>query len=137
MDCLFCDIVAKKIKGSIIYEDERTIAFLDINPRAPGHTLVIPKNHCETILDLDEKEVGPVFSAVKRMTEVLKKALNPDGFTIGINQSKAAGQVVDHLHIHIIPRWKNDEGGSVNSVVLNKTDESLESIKEKILESTR
>jgi histidine triad (HIT) family protein len=137
MDCLFCKIAAKEITDSIVHEDDTTVAFLDINPRAPGHTLIIPKDHCESILDLKEEQIEPVFSAVKRMTGILKKALAPDGFTIGVNHGRHAGQVIDHLHIHVIPRWKDDGGTSVNSVVLNQTGESLESIKEKILKASQ
>ena len=135
MDCLFCDIASKKIPAHIVYEDEETLGFLDIKPLAPGHTVIIPKTHAESILDLKDELINPVFGAVKKMTERLKKVLGPEGFTIGINQGKTAG--VDHLHVHIIPRWENDGGGSIHTVVLNPPKETLESIKEKILKSTR
>ena len=133
MDCLFCKIIKKEIPAEIIYEDEKTLAILDINPRSPGHTMVLSKFHSETILDLPEKEIEPLFSAVKKVTELIKKALKTEGFTIGINHGKISGQVVDHLHIHIIPRFKNDGGSSVHSVVNNPPTESLKEIKSQII----
>lgn len=136
MDCLFCDIASKKIPAEIVYEDENVVGFLDINPRAPGHTVIIPKVHSESILDMKMEAVAPVFGAVKIMTVKLERALAPDGFTIGINHGKSAGQAVSHLHVHIIPRWVNDGGGSIHSVVSNFPKETLESVKEKILKAS-
>lgn len=136
MDCLFCDIASKKIPAQIVYEDEDALGFLDIGARAPGHTVIIPKVHAENILDLDTKSVGPLLGAVKSMTARLKKSLNPDGFTIGINHGEMAGQVIEHLHIHIIPRWRNDGGNPIQSLVENPPKEKLESIKEKILKAS-
>jgi len=133
MNCLFCKIANKEIPAEIIYEDAKTVAILDINPRAPGHTMVIPRIHAETLLDLPENEVGPLFSAVKKVTGLLKTALKSEGFTIGINHGKISGQVVDHLHIHIIPRFKNDGGGSIHSVVNNPPEKPLSEIKSEII----
>ncbi|OGM90646.1 hypothetical protein A3A20_00880 [Candidatus Wolfebacteria bacterium RIFCSPLOWO2_01_FULL_45_19] len=128
MDCLFCKISRREISAEIIYEDNDTMAFLDINPRAPGHTVVIPKQHAENILELTAGAVEPLFLTVKKVTAMLKKAFEPDGFTIGINHGKASGQAVDHLHVHIFSRWRDDGGGSVHSVVDNPPKESLEEI---------
>ncbi len=133
MDCLFCKIAKKEIPASVVYEDDYALGVLDVNPRAPGHTMIIPKSHAENILDLNDLSVGPVFEAVKKMTDTLKKAFSPDGFTIGINHGRVSGQSIDHLHIHIIPRWSSDGGGSVHGVVNNPPKESLDEIKEKIL----
>ncbi len=125
MDCLFCKIRDKEIKAEFVYEDEHAFGILDINPIAPGHTMMIPKVHSENLLDLPDTEVGGVFLAVKRYTGILKKVFRPDAFTIGINHGRASGQVIDHLHIHIIPRFENDGGKSVHSVVSNPPKESL------------
>ncbi len=133
MDCLFCKIANKEIPAEVIYEDDNAVGILDIYPVAPGHTMVIPMVHCENILDLPEEKIGDVFSAVKKITATLGKALRPDGFTIGINHGKASGQAVDHLHIHIIPRFKDDGGGSMHSVVNNPPKEPLNKIMAKIL----
>jgi len=135
MDCLFCKIVQKRIPAYIIYEDENVIGFLDIYPLSPGHAVIIPKVHAESILDLDDKIIAPVFESVKKLTGVLDKALSPQGFTIGINHGKVSGQAVDHLHVHIIPRFSGDGGGSLHSVVSNPPKNSLEEIKEKILKT--
>jgi len=132
MDCLFCKIAKKEIGAEIVYEDADTLAFLDVRPRAPGHCMVIPKVHAENILDLFDDKVEPTFLTVKKVTAKLLKALNPQGFTIGINHGSVSGQVIDHLHIHIIPRFENDGGRSIHSVVDNPPKESLKEIADKI-----
>lgn len=134
MNCLFCKIGAREIPAHIVYENDAVLAMLDIHPRARGHTMVIPKAHAETILAMPEESIAPVFSAVKAVTALLKKAFNPDGFTIGINQGKASGQAVDHVHIHIIPRWLADKGVSIHGVVDNPPRESLDETAKKIIE---
>jgi histidine triad (HIT) family protein len=133
-DCLFCKIAAKTIPAKIIYEDDHAVAFLDIMPRAPGHTMVIPKYHAPTMIELPDEEVAPLFNAVKKTARLLMAALRPDGITIGINQGRASGQEVDHLHVHLVPRSHGDGGGSVQSVVHNAPQESLDEIAKKILE---
>lgn len=124
MDCLFCKIINKEIPSKIIYENEAAVAVLDIHPRAPGHTVVLPKHHSPILNELTDEHIGPVFLAVKEVAKKLKNVLNYDGLTIGINQGRQAGQEIDHLHIHLIPRWGDDGGGSIQSIVnnLNKKD---------------
>jgi len=133
MDCLFCKIGKGKILADVIYEDKKILAFLDIHPLSLGHTMVIPKKHAENILDLDKEDIGPIFEAVKKLTGILNKAFDPQGFTIGINHGKVSGQAIDHLHIHIIPRFNEDGGGSLHSIVNNPPEVPLEEIKKKIL----
>ena len=133
-DCLFCKIVKKEISAEIVYENEVAIGLLDVHPKAPGHTMVIPKNHVATILNLPENKTGPFFIAVKNATRMLQKALVPDGFNIGLNHGKDGGQTIDHLHVHIIPRYKGDGGTSMHGIVDNPPQESLQEIKEKILQ---
>jgi len=135
VNCLFCDISTGKIPSQKIYEDEHTFAFLDINPRATGHTMVISKFHAPTILELPNSEIAPLFSAVKKVTAMLEKTLAPDGFTMGINHGSVSGQTVDHLHFHIIPRWHTDKGQSLHSVVDNPPKESVEKIAKRISNS--
>ena len=132
MNCLFCKIINKEISAESVHEDDHTLAILDVHPRALGHVLVLPKVHSTTILDLPSEEIGPVFYAVKTVTEKLRRALSPDGFTIGINHGKTAGQAVEHLHIHIIPRWADDGGSSIHGIVMNPPKESLEQVAKKI-----
>ncbi|NCN94755.1 HIT family protein, partial [Candidatus Wolfebacteria bacterium] len=84
--------------------------------------------HAENILKLPDDKIEGVFKAVKETTDLLNKKLKPDGFTIGINHGRVSGQIVEHLHIHVIPRWAGDGGGSIHSVVDNQLKESLEEI---------
>ncbi len=135
--CLFCKIINKETPAEIIYEDDNVIAILDIHPRSPGHTMILPKIHAENILDLPEEKIEGVFEAVKKVTELLNKSLKPDGFTIGINHGKVSSQTIEHLHIHIMPRWFDDGGGSVHDVVDNPPKESLEEIKKKIISASK
>jgi histidine triad (HIT) family protein len=132
MECLFCKIVSGSIPVKLVGEGPGFMAFLDIHPRSSGHTLVIPKKHYENILDIPSREAGDFFQDVRAVVELLNRTIRPDGFTIGINHNLAAGQEVDHLHVHIIPRFKNDAGGSVQGVVSNQTGGSLDEVLEKI-----
>lgn len=131
-DCLFCKIIVKEIAAQIVYEDAHALGFLDIHPRAPGHTMIVPRIHAENILVVPDYELEPLFAAVKKMIALLQNALAPDGFTIGVNQGRASGQEVNHLHIHLIPRWYDDGGSSIHSVVHHSSSESLAEIAEKI-----
>jgi len=106
--CIFCKIARKEERAYIIYESERAVAFLDINPLSRGHTLVIPKDHYENFLEVPNEILEDVFNAVKAVCEKLK-VFNPDGFNIVSNVGRQAGQVIMHAHIHVIPRYKNEE----------------------------
>lgn len=132
MDCLFCKIAQKSIPAEIIYEDAQTLAFLDIFPRSAGHAVVIPKHHAATVLDLPDDLAAPVLLTTKKVTDILNKSLKPAGFTIGINHGRVSGQAVEHLHIHVIPRYDGDGGGSIHGVVDNPPKESLKEIIKKI-----
>lgn len=135
MDCLFCKIGRKEIPAEIVYENDHAFAILDINPVSPGHTMVISKTHAKDLPELPKDEVGPLFEGVKIVLDKIQKALQPDGFTIGINQGSVSGQVVEHLHIHLIPRFVGDNGKSVHFVVMNPPKESLAEIGKKIREA--
>lgn len=134
-ECLFCKIIRKEIPAQFVYEDDASVAVLDVNPRAPGHTMVLPRAHASHLLELEEGSVGPLFRTVKHVTEALQRTFSPDGFTIGINHGRAAGQAIDHLHVHIIPRWKDDGGHSIHSLVNNTPEASLEEIRSKIVKT--
>lgn len=128
MPCIFCDIAQKKISSEIIFEDESTLAFLDIHPRSMGHTLVIPKKHAETILESDEASLKGIILTIRKITGILHASLDPAGFTIGINHGIKAGQAVPHLHAHIIPRYEGDGGGNIHSIVNHPPSESISAI---------
>lgn len=132
MDCLFCRIIKKEISAEIIYEDDTVIALLDIHPVAPGHVMVLPRVHAATILEVPDTSLQGLFGAVKHVTGLLLAVLAPSGFTIGINHGTVSGQTIDHLHVHVIPRWLHDGGGSIHSVVRNVPRESVHEIAERI-----
>ncbi len=108
-DCIFCKIVKGEIPSYKIYEDEHALAFLDINPINEGHTLVIPKNHYETLDEAVADEIPALFSAVHKVTKGVIEGMNPEGYNIFTSAGEVAGQVVKHLHIHILPRWSGDK----------------------------
>jgi histidine triad (HIT) family protein len=136
-DCIFCKIAKKEIDAYIVQELENFLAFLDIHPHAPGHTLVIPKDHYERFLDLPESLGEEFIKIVKESALLISKALKTKDFTFGINEGPYAGQAVGHLHLHIMPRFKNDGGSSIHSVVLNQPKESLEEIYQKLKDESQ
>lgn len=108
MDCVFCKIVKKEIPAEIVYEDAKTIAFLDISPVHPGHTLVVSKTHHETLLETPDDVACHMLSVVKKIAVSVIKATNAQGVNVGVNNGSAAGQVIFHTHYHVIPRFDND-----------------------------
>lgn len=129
-DCIFCKIVKGEIPCHKVYEDEEALAFLDVKPAAKGHTLVIPKAHAQNLSELSDEQAKGLMLAVKKTMQRIQEKLAPDGFNVGWNQEGIAGQVVMHLHIHIFPRYFNDGGGSVHSIIKNPGDKSVEEIAE-------
>ncbi|MFW9822695.1 MAG: HIT family protein [Candidatus Thorarchaeota archaeon] len=107
-DCIFCKIVKKIIPSKIIFENELTLAFLDISPISKGHTIIIPKNHYSTLEDIPEDELVETFKVVKKIATRIYENLSIDGYNILQNNYPAAGQVINHYHIHIIPRKDGD-----------------------------
>jgi histidine triad (HIT) family protein len=105
--CAFCDIAQKKAPASIVYEDEKVIAFMSIRPINIGHTLVVPKKHYENIYAIPEDEVAHLYRVVKKIAHAVQKAVNAEGIRIVQNNGEAAGQVVFHIHVHIIPMNKD------------------------------
>ena len=125
--CLFCKIINGEIPSYKVYEDEDTLAFLDISQVSKGHTLVIPKTHCENIFDLDEKSCQKLLNTVKYVSILLKEKLNVQNINIINNNGSVAGQVINHFHIHILPRHENDNikihtpGNDFNADTLKST----------------
>ena len=107
-NCIFCKIAKGEIPSAKIYEDEKYLAFLDIAPANKGHSLVIPKKHHETTLDMSADDLAELMKIVHRVTEAIRKALKPDGYNVFINNKPAAGQIVPHAHFHIVPRYNGD-----------------------------
>ena len=115
--CLFCSLIQKEKPSYIIYEDDAVFAFLDIFPRVVGHTIVVPKRHMETVLEMKSEEIKDFWLGVNTVLELLQKVIKPQGFTIGVNHGKVSGQEIEHLHIHLMPRFEGDGGGSIQSVI--------------------
>jgi len=107
-DCVFCKMVAGQIPVTKIYEDEVILAFLDIGPVSDGHTLVIPRRHVEKLHDCPPELLGQVASRLGKIAEAITAAMNSDGYNVLCNNGRAAGQLVKHLHFHIIPRNTGD-----------------------------
>lgn len=105
---MFCKIATKQIPSEVVYEDDVCIAFLDINPRNIGHTLLIPKNHFTDIFDVSDDVLSKLIVTLKNVAVRIKDAINADGISISQSNGTAAGQVVHHIHFHIIPRFKNE-----------------------------
>ncbi len=104
MPCLFCSIVAGDIPCQKIYEDDATIAFLDIGPVSEGHTLVLPKTHSENLRAGSAYDAESAMSAVYKIAPSIMKAVDADGYNLGMNHGECAGQDVMHTHLHIMPR---------------------------------
>jgi histidine triad (HIT) family protein len=107
-DCIFCKIIVGEIPCSKVYEDDSVIAFLDIHPVHLGHTLVVPKAHFLNIAETPDDVITRIFSAAKRIAAVALGVTGAHGFNIGINTGAAAGQVVMHTHVHVMPRSEGD-----------------------------
>lgn len=115
--CIFCKIAAGEIPAFKVYEDANTLAFLDINPCSPGHTVVTPKKHFKLITEMPELLVRDLWAAAWLVEKAVREATEANGMNVGVNDGEAAGQGVPHVHVHIIPRFAGDKGGSMHSIV--------------------
>jgi histidine triad (HIT) family protein len=127
-DCIFCKIVAGDIPSRTVYEDDTVFAFLDVNPLAPGHTLVIPKDHHETLGDLPDDTAADVFAALHRLAPTVEDAVDADASNVAFNNGEAAGQEVPHVHGHIIPRFEGDGGRPIHAIAGSRPDLSDEEL---------
>jgi len=107
-ECVFCKIVKGEVPCYKLLENDKVLGFLDTMPSAEGHSLVIPKKHFETVLEMDQETLEQVIVATQRVAKAIVKAVNADGFNIHQSNNRAAGQVVMHAHFHIFPRWQGD-----------------------------
>lgn len=129
-NCTFCKLVKKQIPGNIVFENDDCLSFLELNQSTEGHVMVILKKHGLSIIDYNESELGKLMIGVKEVAKKVQKAFNADSLTIGINHLERRG--VPHLHVHIIPRFENDKGGIIQSIVKADVNSSREEISEKI-----
>ncbi|GAH50815.1 unnamed protein product [marine sediment metagenome] len=106
--CIFCKIIEKSIPSKVLFENDKNLAFLDIFPVSKGHTIVIPKKHYKNLEEIPNNELSELFEIVKKVSILIHKKLKVDGYNILQNNFRAAGQVVNHFHVHIIPRSNED-----------------------------
>ncbi len=132
MECIFCKIVRGEIPSNKVYESQDVVAFLDINPCSPGHTLLIPKKHYTSMMDMSDSDISEIFKQAKKLAPAIRASVQAQGFNIGVNDGLVAGQEVQHMHIHIIPRFSGDNGRSIQSVVRAGSKEPIASIANKI-----
>lgn len=107
-DCPFCAILGGEFDAHVVHETDDAMAFLDLNPVSRGHTLVVPKAHAERLDDLDAATTEGLFTTVRDVVERLEDGLDPEGVNVLQNNGEAAGQEVDHVHVHVIPRHGDD-----------------------------
>ncbi len=131
MDCIFCKIIEKLVPSYTVFENDEAMAFLDIAPSAPGHTVVVLKRHADKVFDYTKKELGEVMQAVSLVAVGLEKTFSTNILSIGINHGEPSG--VRHMHVHIIPRYSEDRGGVMQSLVKIPVNETLVDIQQRIL----
>lgn len=134
-NCIFCKIIKGEIPSAKVYEDEHVLAFLDLSQATKGHTLVIPKKHVENVLELDEETAAHIFSVVPKIARSLTSTLHAKGLNIANNNKEVAGQTVFHVHIHLVPRYSEDDGFQV--FFTNHMDEYSSEVLQQIAESVR
>ena len=107
-DCVFCRIVARQIPATVVYEDQHTLAFMDLGQVNPGHVLVAVKAHAENLYALDDAQAGAVLRTAARVARAIRDAFKPVGLSVYQANGKAAGQTVFHYHVHLVPRHEGD-----------------------------
>jgi histidine triad (HIT) family protein len=119
-DCIFCRIIAGEQHGAFVYEDERVVAFLDLNQVAPGHTLVVPREHVPHWWDLSDEDAAAVAIAAKPIMLALREVFEPAGMLVEQRNGRAAGQEIFHMHLHLIPRGTERGSPATDRVVLDE-----------------
>ena len=130
-DCIFCKIANGEIPSATLFEDENFRVILDLGPATKGHALILPKSHFENIYEMPDELVGKAMILAKEMVTRMTEALKCDGFNVVQNNGEAAGQTVFHFHMHLIPRYKNDNAG-ITWTPGTLTDEMKEEILAKL-----
>lgn len=124
-ECIFCKIASGEIPTNKVFENQYVMAFLDINPCAPGHTVVAPKRHFALLTQMPSDLVKDLFAASVQIEDAVRRSMAADGMNVGVNDGEVAGQGVAHVHVHIIPRFRNDKGGSMHSIVRAQVNKEL------------
>jgi len=129
-NCVFCKIIKGEIPAVKIYENAKILAFLDISPVNPGHTLLVPKEHYENLLETPNEILAELMIYTRKIAQAVIKGVNSEGFNLALNNGQVAGQVIPHLHFHIMPRFKGDgyklwEGKKSNPEELQKIAQKI------------
>lgn len=135
-ECPFCGIIAGEIPSYTVYEGDDVMAFLDVNPLAQGHTLVVPRDHYSRVTEQPAELTDAVFGTAAQLSDQVASAVDADATTIGVNDGSAAGQQVPHVHVHVVPRFESDGGGAIHSILQGEgemSDEELDSVAEEIM----
>lgn len=133
-NCLFCRIVSGGLASVVVFEDKNTLAFLDHRPLFPGHTLLVPREHYETLTDLPVKQVGPLFENAQLLASAVELAMEAEGTFVAMNNR--VSQSVPHLHIHVVPRRRKDGlKGFFWPRTKYKSPEEMEMVQEKIAQA--
>jgi len=138
-DCIFCSIVDGEIPSRTVYEDDTVLAFLDVNPLAPGHTLVIPRAHHQRLQDLPDEDASWLYKVAHKLTGAVEEAVDARATTLAVNNGEAAGQEVPHVHCHVVPRFDGDGGGPIHAAFGDPpdlSDDKLDEIAEDIAAQT-
>ncbi len=130
-DCIFCKIIAGQIPAAMLLETDRVVSFLDINPVNPGHALVVPRRHVTTLLELNQDELHVAIYAARRVAQAVTEAVGSPEFNLLQNNGRCAGQVIDHVHFHVIPR-NPDDGFSLGWRQLQYKEGELEAMQEAV-----
>lgn len=130
-DCIFCKIAAGEIPSKTLYEDEKFRVILDLGPATKGHALILPKAHAANLFELPETAAAEVMVLAKKIANTMRERLACDGLNLVQNNGEAAGQTVNHFHLHMIPRYEGD-GQKIGWVPNEATQEELEAIRQEI-----
>lgn len=132
-NCIFCKIAAGEIPSRTIYEDDSFRVIMDISPAAKGHAIILPKNHAADIFELPDEDASKILIVAKKVASAMKKALKCDGVNILQNNGEVAGQTVFHLHVHVIPRYQDDQVKIKWSPITTFTEEEMDTLHKEIV----
>jgi len=135
--CLFCKIASGEVPSKVIYDSKDVMAFLDIRPANPGHVLIIPKEHFETLADLPENMNSALLQLVKIIAGAQVEALGAQGVNVLQNNGELAGQVIPHVHVHVIPRFKGDKVTINYSGLVELKDEQFDEIQKRLISKAK
>ena len=133
-NCIFCKIIAGVIPSATIYENEEFKVILDRFPANEGHVLIMPKEHCDNLFGIEEEKAGRLFALAVKVAKVMKETLGFENMNLVQNNGPVAGQTVNHLHVHLIPRYEGDEV-KVTWPQMDLTDEQIDAVKVKLAEN--